>query len=67
MREHVIGERRRVREALQCCIGEASIAQILEPSSNSVRLLPLKTNLLRREKNFLWRSNAITQGLILLW
>lgn len=60
MREHVVGERRRVREALQRCIGEASVAQILEPGSDSVRLLPLKTDLLRREKDFLWRSNAIT-------
>ena len=58
-REQVVGQRGCVRQALQDGVDEARVAQVVEPRSNSLSLLPGHANLLWGKQDPLWRSHSL--------
>ena len=58
-REQVVGQRGRVRQALQDGVDEARIAQVVQSRSSSLPLLPFHANRLWDKGTSLWQSHLL--------
>lgn len=61
-REQVVGEWRRVCQALQRRVQEAGVPQVTQPGAHTVDPLPLHGEALGWEEHLLRRGDAVTRG-----